>query len=122
MGRSLFFDGIPCELNGTLVGILLNPTNNFAALRAHEKEAPGLPHIFPLIDELQQSGNKEEQLLKTFEFIKIFGGNRTSCQVESDEEKLVERGGKETRGGDSGVGQIGRPSKSPVRRFEVLPV
>lgn len=110
MGIGLFSKGVPCQLNGSLVGTLLNPTNNFAALKAHEKEAPGLPHIFPLINELQQSGNNEEQLLQTFKFVKIFGGNRTACQAESEEEKGSERGGKETTCGDSGGGQIGRPT------------
>jgi hypothetical protein len=117
VGSGLFSKGVPCQLNGSLVGTLLNPTNNFAALKAHEDEAPGLPHIFPLIDELQQSGNKEEQLLKTFQFIKVFGGDRTAYQVESEEEEEgSERGGKETRCGDSGSGQIRLPSESPVQR------
>ena len=76
----------------------------------------GLPYIFPLVDQLRQSGSKQEQLPETFQFIKIFGGSRTSCSVGVEEAREVEGGGQDIRRGDPVGGQIGRLSESPVRQ------
>jgi hypothetical protein len=67
---------------------------------------PGLLHILRLSNELQQSGNNEEQLLQTFQFVKIFGRNRTAFQIEPEEEKGSERGDKENRCGILGVDRL----------------
>jgi hypothetical protein len=76
--------------NHSPVWDIINPKNNFAGCREFMANNPGcLGYIFPYIEELRQSGNAPEKILKLYQM--IVGYLERTREAKVGQSKMVEK-------------------------------